>query len=62
MSFCRLVVLIVEIMRRANDKSQGIGMKKGLEQEIHLYASVVDGYREALGEAMRRAKEAASSA
>ncbi|RVT41700.1 hypothetical protein [Sphingobium algorifonticola] len=60
MSFCRLVVLIVETMRRANEISNGIGMKEGLEQEIYLYASIVDGYREALGEAMRRDKEAAS--
>jgi len=53
MSFCRLVVLIVETIRRANDKSQGIGMRAGLEQEIYLYAKVIDGYREALGEVMR---------
>jgi len=60
MSLCRLIMLIVETMRRANEKSQGAGMKDGLQQEIHLYANVVDGYREALGEVMRREKEAAS--
>lgn len=61
MSFCRLIVLIVETIRRANEKTQGIGMKEGLQQEIHLYANVVDRYREALGAMMRREKEAASS-
>ena len=62
MSLCRLVVLIVETMRRANEKSQGIVMREGLYQVIHLYANVVDGYRQALGEVMRREKEAASPA
>lgn len=62
MSLCRLIVLIVETMRRANEKSHGIGMKEGLEQEIYLYANGVDGYREALGEIMRREKEAESPA
>ncbi len=62
MSLCRLIVLIVETMRRANEKSRGIGMKEGLYQEIHLFANVVDGYREALGEVMRREKDAASPA
>lgn len=60
MSLCRLIVLVVETMRRANEKSQGIGMKEDLEQEIHLYADVVDEYREALCEVMRREKEAIS--
>ncbi len=58
MSFCRLIVLIVETMRRANVKFQGVSLKDGLEQEIQLYANVVDGYREALGEVMRRERGA----
>ncbi|MDF2637270.1 MAG: hypothetical protein K0R64_254 [Novosphingobium lindaniclasticum] len=62
MSFCRLIVLIVETMRRANQSTQGIGMKVGLENEIVLYANVVDDYREALGEIMRREKEQRMSA
>lgn len=62
MSFCRLIVLIVETMRRANEETQGIGMKVGLEDEVALYAKVVDGYREALGEVMRREKEQRMSA
>lgn len=60
MSFCRLIVLIVETMRRANEKTHGIVVKEGLEQEIYLYANVVDRYREALGEVMHREKEAVS--
>lgn len=62
MSFCRLIVLIVETMRRANEKTQGIGIKEGLEDQIALYADAVDGYREALGEVMRREKEQGTSA
>ena len=54
MSFCRLIILIVETMRRANEKSQGVGMKDGLEGDLELYARVVDGYREVLGEVMGR--------
>ena len=55
-----MIMLIVETMRHANEKSQGVGMKNGLQQEIHLYANVVDGYREALGKVMRREEEATS--
>ncbi len=58
MSFCRLIVLIVETMRRANGKFQGVSLKDGLEQEIQLYANVVDAYWEALGEVMRRERGA----
>ncbi len=57
MNFCSLIVLIVKTMRRANDKTQGIGMKEGLEDEIALYDDIVDDYREALGEVMRRERE-----
>lgn len=57
MSFCRLIVLVVETIRRANENTQGIGMKEGLEDEIARYAYVVDGYREALGEVIRHEKE-----
>ena len=55
-----MIMLIVETMRHANEKSHGVGMKNGLQQEIHLYANVVDGYREALGKVMRREEEATS--
>lgn len=49
MSFCRLVVLIVETMRRANEASGVIGFKPGLQDEIAECARKVDAYRDALG-------------
>ena len=57
MSLCRLIVLIVETMRRANERTLGIGMKDALEDEIALYANAVDRYRETLGEVMRNDKQ-----
>ena len=62
MSLCRLIVLIMETIRRANEKSQGLGLKNGLEQEIDLYAKLVDGYQKALGEVMHQERNSAASA
>lgn len=61
MSFCRLVVLIIETMRRANEKSRGIVFKDDLKDELDHCASVVDGYRIALGEVIRRERHQASA-
>lgn len=55
MSLCRLIVLVMETMRRANGDTHGIMLRDGIENEIDHYAHVVDGYREALGKVINEA-------
>lgn len=52
LNFCRLVVLIVETTRRANERTMSLVMKDRLKTEIEDYARAADRYREALGRVM----------
>jgi transposase len=61
MSFCRLVVLMLETLRRANAAGMLIRFRPDLEQKISEYASLVDTYREWLGDEIGRSANATSA-
>lgn len=49
LSFARLVLLIVETIRRANQRSEMLVLRPDLERDLYLYAHILDDYRNKIG-------------